>query len=336
MKVGNSLMLGLKGESLSPEERKFLISSEVFGVILFKRNIKSFQQLYELCRELKSLSLFIGVDLEGGSVNRFSHLKEALPWPSAQALGGKSASEIFSVAKALGETLRALSIDINFAPVVDVPLKESSLLKSRTFAKDEGGILLTASAFLKGLKAGGVASCLKHFPGHGGVCEDSHFELPRDKRPLNQLNLTPFFQLKSPAIMTAHIEFTNVESGPATFSKKFLQEILREEGGFEGVIVSDDIDMKALSSFSLEERFSRALLAGCDLILSCEKEETPLQIAEHFKSEKALLPLEASLKRASLRLKALHRNEVLSSFKEVSSILDAKAYQDLFESLNFI
>lgn len=331
--VGSCLMMGLKGPEIQPEEKEYLISHEVAGVILFQRNILSFQQTYELCRELKALypsdrpPPLIAVDLEGGRVNRFSHLKESFPWPSAERLGQLQLSGIFSVAEIMGRKLNALGIDINFAPVVDVPLKESSLLKGRTFGRDQETVISCAKVFAEGLTGGGVLPCLKHFPGHGGVCEDSHKTLPRDQRTLEDNEfLKPFETLKhNPLIMTAHIEFYNIDAGPVTFSRYWLETVLRKQIQFQGVIVSDDVDMKALAPLSSAERFIKSLKGGCDLILCCQNPETPLEIDQFFSKHSGQLhSIQSRLKTAASRvthLRQKQKNTLFSTWQKASSVL---------------
>ena len=331
--IGSCLMMGLKGPEIQPEESEYLISHEVAGVILFRRNILSFQQTYELCRELKTLypagcpPPLIAVDLEGGKVNRFSHLKESFSWPSAERLGQLELSEIFSVAEIMGRRLNALGIDINFAPVVDVPLKKSSILEGRTFGSDQETVISCARAFTEGLTREGVLPCLKHFPGHGGVCEDSHKTLPRDERTLKDKEfLKPFETLKHcPFIMTAHIEFYNIDTEPVTFSRYWLETVLRKQIQFRGVIVSDDIDMEALAPLSSGERFTKALMGGCDLILCCQSSETPLEIDQFFSEHSEQLhSMRSRLKTSASRITSLRQKRetrFCPTWRECSHIL---------------
>ena len=285
--LGSCLMMGLRGFCLTETEKDFLMSQNIAGVILFKRNIQSFKQVYKLCQELKSLNdppLLIGVDMEGGAVNRFSHLKS---WPSPKELRSLKLSQISSIAYSMSKKLNLLGIDINFAPVVDLLITHSPLLENRIMGESKEEILKTAGAFLKGFKKGGAIPCLKHFPGHGGVCQDSHDILPKDFRNLQDLapQLAIFqnlFQAYSCWIMTAHIEFPKIEKGPATFSPQLLKEELRNRMGFQGLLLSDDIDMGALKAFSSGEKFCFALKGGCNLVLTCQREETAKEILSYF------------------------------------------------------
>ena len=271
---GSSLMMSLQGLSLLEEEKAFIVSNNIAGVVLFKRNLQSFKQIYELCLDLKSLtkpSPLIAIDMEGGEVNRFSHLKESYPWPSPKTLKTLDSNQIFLIAKSMAKQLHALGIDINFAPVVDLPLVNNPLLTNRVFGKSKEEILKYASCFIEGLIEGKIIPCLKHFPGHGGVNEDSHKTLPRDNRHLkdlkSQLDIFQTLFEKYPTcwIMTAHVEFPNIDKKPATFSKVLLKTNLRNQQGFNGLLVSDDIDMEALKSFSIEERFFSGSERGLQL-----------------------------------------------------------------------
>ena len=288
--IGPCLMIALKGHRLLKREREFIVKNKIGGVTLFQRNIKSYKQVSQLNKEIKSLttpSPLIAIDMEGGMVNRFSHLKETVDWPSAENLSRYSPQKVFLMARKQAGWLKSLGIDLNFAPVVDLPLVKSAVLKTRTFGTEPSTILRTALPFLEGLAQGGVISCLKHFPGHGGVQEDSHKTLPIDKRSLRDLKpqldiFQKLFNRSFTCIMTAHIEFSNIEKQPATFSKLILTQILKKRLGFKGLVISDDIDMKALKSFHPGESFFFALKAGCDMVITCQDLESPLKIIDYF------------------------------------------------------
>ena len=287
---GSCLMIGLEGPSLLKEEKAFIVSNRIAGFLLFKRNLQSFRQVYELCSELKSLSKpspLIAIDMEGGRVNRFSHLKESFPWPSPKVLRALRPKQVFLIARSMAKQLRVLGIDINFAPVVDLLSVDNPLLEDRVFGESKGEILQLASSFIEGLREEKRIPCLKHFPGHGGVREDSHKTLPKDPRQLKELEsqldiFQALFERYPCWIMTAHIEFSRIDQKPATFSKVFLREELREQRAFKGLVVSDDIDMKALEAFSSGEKFFYALKGGCNLVLTGQKKETAGEIIEWF------------------------------------------------------
>ena len=348
MAAGPCLMTGLKGRGISKSERDFLASRQAAGVILFQRNLESFRQIYELCRELKSLSprpLLLGIDMEGGAVNRLSHIEGALPWPSARALGEKAPHQIFALAKALGRRLAALGFDINFAPVADLPIRESALLKTRAFGKSPESVSRAAAAFARGTLAGGLLPCLKHFPGHGGAVEDSHKVLPKDMRSVGEMapQLRVFREiLKSRAfpVMTAHVEFPLIEKGaPATFSQTLLRGLLREKWGFEGLIVSDDIDMGALGEWTPGERVFYALRGGCELILCCQREETAHEAIEFFErlrggQAKQAMSLLAAASQKISRLRDQRRAAAPpKSWRAAAAALSRPEHEGIFRSL---
>lgn len=281
-------MIGVKGFSLTEREKEFLVSNHIAGVILFKRNIQSFKQVYDLCLELKSLTdppLLIAVDMEGGEVNRFSHLNL---WPSPRSLRNLTLDQVSTIACSMARQLNLLGVDINFAPVVDLLTVKNPLLENRVFGETKKDIVAYAGAFLKGFREEGIIPCLKHFPGHGGVGEDSHKVLPQDFRTLEELEaqldiFQTLFREYPCWIMTAHVEFPKIEQLPATFSSKFLKKELRNQRAFQEILVSDDIDMEALNHFSSGEKFFSALRGGCQMVLTCQREETAQEIVQYFK-----------------------------------------------------
>jgi len=349
--IGSVCMLGLNSESVSPAEHDLLTQNRVAGVILFKRNFKSFEQIYHLCRDLKSIGQnsdqgppLIAVDMEGGLVNRFSHLTDSLPWPSAERLSQKNPEEIFSVAKILGKHLHLLGFDINFAPVVDLPLVQSSLLKTRTFGSSPPEVIEKAAAFIKGLQAEGIVPCLKHFPGHGGVTNDSHYELPKDLRTLKELeSQLKIFETLSAylpiCVMTGHIEFSHIEKTPATFSKILLKKELQSKRCFSGLIISDDICMLALKNFSYEHRVKKALLAGCDLVLHGSGDLSSLEIFEYFKNN-SCSDLKNAIQNSSKKIldfkKQRKHADSVNKWKDIKEQLHTVEAEDLFKRLGFL
>jgi len=276
-KITASLFVCLKGTELSPEEKEFIKKESPAGVTLFKRNIDSKKQTKELIQEIKSLSLeplLVAVDCEGGLVNRLSHL--GIHYPSPLELSFFDSKRIFNQSWSMGKDLKSFGFDLNFAPVVDLPLVQSSLLEKRLFGSSPASVIEKAGAFMEGLLKAGIYPCLKHFPGHGGVKEDSHDVLPEDPRSLRELEtqiqvFETLYKKYPCAIMTAHIVFPQIDKKPATFSQILLTKILKQKRNFKGLVFSDDIDMGALKKHSSFESFSLALSAGCDIILSCQK-----------------------------------------------------------------
>ena len=315
--IGSCLMMALKGPRLLKREQAFIVKNKIAGVALFQRNIRSFKQLFQLNKQIKSLirpAPLIAIDMEGGSVNRFSHLKtEKADWPSAEELSRLPPLKVFLTAKKMAKHLKDLGVDLNFAPVVDLPLVESEILKTRTFGKKPADILKTADPFFRGLIEGGIVPCLKHFPGHGGVTADSHKALPKDRRSLEDLKpqlkiFQKMFKDQFTCLMTAHIEFSEIEKKPATFSKILLTQILKNRMKFKGLVVSDDIDMKALSLFSPGESFFLAIKAGCDMVMTCQDLESPLKIIDYFERQSHKKEeIETELRRAEKRISQLRK-----------------------------
>ena len=318
MKIASALVVCLKGPELLKEEESFLKREKPAGLILFKRNIQSAKQAAGLIKRVKSLikpPFFVSLDCEGGAVNRLSHLSEKTLWPSPEEMSFFSPQKIFSTARQMASYLKLLGFDINFAPLVDIPIVSSPLLKTRIFGDSALVVERKAGAFMKGLLSKGILPCLKHFPGHGGVEQDSHETLPQDFRTLEELKpqIDLFEELLNKytsAVMTAHVEFPKIEKIPATFSKKILTQILKTKRAFKGLVFSDDIDMKALKKFSPGESFFLALQAGCDLVLACQKEQTPYKIIDYFErkplKKKQLEKKLQMTKRKILRLRTSH------------------------------
>jgi beta-N-acetylhexosaminidase len=256
----------------------------VGGVILFARNFAAPLQLIRLThsiRELRKPEVVIAVDHEGGRVQRFKHGFTIVP---AMAQLGKlfdrDPAQALAAARGcgfvIGSELQAHGVDFTFAPVLDVDYGESSVIGDRALHKDPHTIAVLAEALQAGLFAAGMTSVGKHFPGHGYVRADSHLEIPIDDRTLAEITATdliPFQRLARSGMggmMPAHVVYPKVDSKPAGFSSTWLQKILREKLGFEGLIFSDDLSMEGASTAGgVMARANAALNAGCDMVLLC-------------------------------------------------------------------
>jgi beta-N-acetylhexosaminidase len=222
----------------------------------------------------------IAVDQEGGSVQRVR--APAPRWPPMHRFAALPDADAIALAeevgRAMGDELAALGFDIDFAPVLDVHTNpENPVIGERAFATTAGAVAERALAFARGLDAAGILGCGKHYPGHGDTRTDSHHELPRLDHGLDRLRrveLAPFARAAAaqlPMIMTAHVVFESLDPGvPATLSAHAIQDVLRGELGYRGLIVSDDLDMKAITStFGVGDAAVRAIAAGCDVLLLC-------------------------------------------------------------------
>ncbi len=277
------LILGLSGPRLTEGERAFFRDANPWGFILFARNVETPDQLRQLTSDLRdavSRNALIFIDQEGGRVRRLRppHWRD---YPSARVLASNFASDrsvarrvSFLHHRLIADDLRDLGITANCAPVLDIPIKGANpIISDRAFGTSAKDVVDMAHTALAGLMAGGVSPVIKHIPGHGRALVDSHLALPKISNDLTDLSQTDFEPFKklcdAPMAMTAHIVYEGVESDrPLTTSKKGITRIIRGEIGFEGLLMSDDLDMKALSG-SLTDKTRRALAAGCDIALQC-------------------------------------------------------------------
>lgn len=279
-KVGQLLMVHFHGEEANQEAALLIQELHVGGIIYYTwaNQLSSAAQVQNLSTGLQKLAkipLIIAVDQEGGRVNR---LKEGFTiFPSNLSVAKTNQSELAKrSAFAIGQELLSVGITMNLAPVVDINNNpDNPVIGSRSFGNTANCVTLFAEHALQGYRNAGIIASLKHFPGHGDVVVDSHQELPivrKTKEQLDQLELFPFSQLASQAdsIMTAHILFPALDSqNCATLSKNILTNLLREEIGFQGVIISDSLVMQGLlnNCSSIEEAAIRAINAGCDLLI---------------------------------------------------------------------
>jgi beta-N-acetylhexosaminidase len=294
--IGQLYIIGLKGPELLPEEASFIVKNNIGGVILFDRNLKSPQQIHKLCSDIQNLRhqmpdkapLFISIDMEGGRVHRLK-----APFTQWPPLGNfaeiDSTSLAFKFSMAMGEELKSVGINLDFAPCVDMftnPLNK--IIGDRSVGSDAEHVGKIASALVRGYVKAGVVSCVKHFPGHGNTIADSHFELPIEKTDLKTLHdreLQPFkkaFRARAEMCMTAHIKFENIDpEWPVTLSEIFIKELLRKELRYSKFVITDDLDMKALRNhYSIEEIPVRALQVDCDILLYCNEFDVPPQSIE--------------------------------------------------------
>jgi beta-N-acetylhexosaminidase len=287
------VVLDIEGLSLHDDDRRRLAHPLTGGVILFARNWASRAQLTALCAEIKSIrpDVLICVDHEGGRVQRFrtdgfTHV------PAMRRLGemwmddgkggaGAGALAAMDAASACGyvlaSELRACGVDLTFTPVLDLDWGESGVIGDRAFHRDPRIVSVLARSVMHGLLMAGMANCGKHFPGHGFVKADSHIDVPVDKRSLKAIladDAKPYEWTSTvlTSVMPAHVIYPKVDSLPAGFSRKWLQDILRGQMGFSGAIFSDDLSMEGASVAGNHTQGAIAALnAGCDMVLLCNQ-----------------------------------------------------------------
>ena len=292
-----SVMLDIAGLALNAEDREVLRHPAVGGVILFARNFESPAQLLELTSAIHALRephLLIGVDQEGGRVQRFRDGFTRLP-PAGRFAGlyrrnpQQARFTCQSVAWLLAAELRSVGVDFSFAPVLDLDRGMNAVVGDRALGTQAHEVSDLGLAWLEGVRQAGMPAVGKHFPGHGGVTADSHLELPVDPRTYADLeleDLVPFERLIAhalEAIMPAHVCYPQIDDQPAGFSAVWLRDILRGRLEFQGVIFSDDLNMAAAAAGGGHvERARAASSAGCDMILVCNNRPAALEVLEAF------------------------------------------------------
>jgi beta-N-acetylhexosaminidase len=294
------VMVGVAGLTLTDAECQTLSHPLVGGVILFRRNYQSLEQLAALTARIKSLrtpALLIAVDHEGGRVQRF--LDGFTRLPPMSRLGARwdedrsaALEEARTVGYVLAAELRACDIDLSFTPVLDLNWGPSAVIGNRAFGAEPEKVAALAEALQQGLRQGGMASCGKHFPGHGWVSGDSHHEIPRDTRPLEEIrrnDLQPFARLVASgmaSLMPAHVVYPAVDAQPAGYSRRWLQDILRAELKFDGVIFSDDLGMEgAAGAGGIVDRARAAFSAGCDVVLLCNRPDFTAELLRELPAQ---------------------------------------------------
>jgi beta-N-acetylhexosaminidase len=279
--IGQLLIGSLPGRTITPEIRSLAREFSLGGVIFFARNIEAPEQVAELSHDVQALGselpIWVSVDQEGGRVAR---LKAPFTvWPPMAALGRSGDVSLAArFGKALATELRAVGITLDYAPVLDIHTNpKNPIIGDRALAEDAEAVARLGTAIIESLQRHGVAACGKHFPGHGDTSVDSHLDLPLVEHPpdrIRRVELVPFraaIKTGVAFIMTAHVLVPSLdEEKPATLSRAIVQGMLRDELGFQGVILSDDLEMKAIAkSFPVPEAAVQAITAGCDGLLVC-------------------------------------------------------------------
>ena len=328
------VMIDLEGVELQAEERELLVHPLTGGLIFFSRNYESVEQLTQLVKDIRDVTnaankeILIAVDHEGGRVQRFRTEFTKLPAVASLASSDNPAQHAFSHAWLMAAEIRAMDIDFSFAPVLDINYGVSGVIGDRAFHREPTVICELAGEYIKGMREAGMASTGKHFPGHGAVIEDSHHEIPvdnRSKEDIWQQDIIPFAKLITQgldAVMPAHVIYAALDDKPAGFSPFWLQQILRNELKFDGVIFSDDLNMEGASfAGDYASRAEAAITAGCDMALVCNNREGAIQVLDKANISQS----EASAHRL-LRMKG-------KPFMNRSALLDSKRWS---QSVNAI
>lgn len=277
------LIIGLEAHTLDAADRARIAAPQVSGVILFSRNFADRDQVTTLIDDIRGERedpFIVCVDQEGGPVQRFRDGFSALP-PLARLGELHDRDPRTAVTRAeehawlMASEMRAIGVDLSFAPVLDLA-RGNRAIGERAFHADPQVVSELAQGYLRGMRLAGMAATIKHFPGHGSVAEDTHFDSAVDARTLDELratDLVPFADAiasGAEAVMMAHVAYPAVDARPAGYSRVWIEDVLRGELGFRGLVFGDDIGMAAAGSVGgMAARIEAHLLAGCDLLLAC-------------------------------------------------------------------
>lgn len=331
------VMIDLEGLELQTEEKELLGHPLTGGLIFFSRNYASVEQLKHLITDIRSTvssankDILIAVDHEGGRVQRFRSDFTQLPAIAKLSESDDPAQNAFSHAWLMAAEVRAMDIDFSFAPVLDINYGVSGVIGDRSFNRDPNVISALAIEYIKGMREAGMASTGKHFPGHGAVIEDSHHEIPVDRRSKEEIwqqDIIPFSNLIKQgldAVMPAHVIYSALDDKPAGFSSFWLQNILRGELQFDGVIFSDDLSMEGASvAGDFASRAEAAITAGCDMALVCNNREGAIQVLD-----KANIQQSAESAQRLLRMRG-------QAFMNRSALLDSKQWSENVNKMTYL
>lgn len=303
---GQLIITGIKGTSLSPEEVAFIRDEKLGGIILFDYNFEAPAQLAELVNSIQKLRdeypLFISVDHEGGRVMRFK--KHFTQFPSMLSLASLDSPKlVFEAHQVMAKELAACGVNLSFAPVCDILTNpDNKAIGDRAYGYDAETVEKYISAAIRGLQTSGLLSCAKHFPGHGGTTQDSHFELPllkTSKEELKSREMIPFIKASKSRVefmMMAHLLVDALDDKLPTSLSPKAYEFLRQETKFTKVVITDDMEMKAISDkYTTEDAALMALNAGTDMLLYRHMEE----------AKKALLAIREAAKKRTIKKELL-------------------------------
>jgi beta-N-acetylhexosaminidase len=334
-KIGQLFMIGFLGTSVTPDLASFIKTYKPGGVILFSRNLESVEQMVDLTNDLQTCSrhspLLISIDQEGGRVSRLP--KGFTIFPPCNLLGRHNSTELaYAAAATIAKELRAVGVNMNMAPVLDVNSNpDNPVIGDRAFGTTPDVVCELGGATAEGLQDNRVIACGKHFPGHGDTNADSHKELPvveASRERLEAIEFPPFrraVQRGVASMMTAHVLYRALDPElPATLSPAIITDFLRQELRYDGVVLTDDLEMHAIiDHYGVEDAAVRAVLAGCDVLLICQDRDR--EVAAFDAVEQAVASSTISIERLDLsagRIAKL-KDRFMMPYKPVT-ISDAK------------
>jgi beta-N-acetylhexosaminidase len=320
-------MMDVSGPTLTQTEETQLAKPSIGGVILFSRNFESINQVKQLISSIRAVNpnILISVDHEGGRVQRFKEGFTHLPAMSKLGeLYDKKPKKAIKYACSCGFILAyellEIDVDFSFAPVLDMDYGNSSVIGDRAFHSNPDAIIKLAQALIKGMHRAGMKCVGKHFPGHGYVSLDSHIDLPVDERPAKEIyqDMATFKGLVDEgldAVMPAHVIYSKVDDKPAGFSNVWIQDILKSQLGFDGVVFSDDLSMQgALFIENIKDRVKISLDSGCDMVLICNHPEMLLEVIDQdWGSNEKLQSMQGNRRYKSDKITHLQHLETIKS-----------------------
>lgn len=330
-------MLDLPGQSLTAEDKEILEHPLTGGLIYFTRNFEDHQQITELSKEIRmsvKKPLLLAVDQEGGRVQRFRKGFSELPAMATileRSEGNIEQAKIWcsAIAELMALEIQSVGIDISFAPVADIN-NISDVIGDRGFAKNKQDVVTLVASFCEGMRAGGMATTGKHFPGHGSVKEDSHIALPVDRREAQEVLETDFWVFEQlaqqnmlDAVMPAHVIYSAFDDLPAGFSEFWVKQKLRKDMEFSGAVFSDDLTMEgAVKCGTPTERAQLAMTAGCDMALICNNREASIEVLDNYKGSAAMSPAIEKMIMAQPKYQGLRQCQSSSRWQALRQILD--------------
>jgi beta-N-acetylhexosaminidase len=351
--IGQLFMIGFLGTSVTPELSSFMKKYKPGGVILFSRNLESVHQMVELTNSLQACSphspLLISIDQEGGRVSRLPN--GFTIFPPCDLLGRCNSTELaYAAAATIAKELRAVGVNMNMAPVLDVNSNPANpVIGDRAFGATPSVVSELGLATVAGLQDNKIVACGKHFPGHGDTNADSHKELPvveASRKRLEAVELPPFRRAIAQhvaSMMTAHVLYRALDPEfPATLSPAIITNLLRQELRYEGVVLTDDLEMHAIiDHYGVEDASIRAVLAGCDVLLICKDREREVAAFEAVEQAVASGTISAErLQLSAARIARLKDRFVLpykpASISEATLIAGCRSHQALLHTTELV
>lgn len=297
-KIGQIITVGIDGYTINDKTKELIVDKKVGGIILFKDNINDSNQLLQLINNIKDINsknkipLFISIDEEGGRVSRLP--KEIKKLPSNEVIGNINDKKLtYDIGKTIGYSLKSFGFNMDFAPVLDINSNPNNkVIGDRSFSSNKNIVANLGVSEINGFKSSNIISVAKHFPGHGDTDIDSHYKLPIINKTLDELKEVEFVPFKNaikenvPSIMVSHnILLPEIDDiNPASMSKTIITDILRKDLKFDGLIVTDDMTMVAITNdFDISEACIKSINAGADLLLICHGYETEVDVINNIK-----------------------------------------------------